>query len=132
MSDVIELRVPLPPVMLRSNGRAHYYKRNKAADTYSLLVFASVTRQVVPAAQRWKKARVTYTWCHAGVPPDHGNLGGNTKALQDVLCVAPAGSAGKNRWYLGFVEDDKGITAEYATKKVTKDEECVLVRIEKR
>lgn len=137
-ADVLEMTLPLPPVVLRANGRAHYMVKNRAADAYSLEVlgcfapwsfFAQRTINPWP----WLKAHVTYTWCYSGVRPDHGNLGGNTKYLQDILCMAPKSKAGKNRWYMGVIEDDKGIEANYLLYKVAhKADECVVVRIEKR
>lgn len=120
--SVIEFTVPLPPVTLRANGRAHWRTKTRDADTYSVAVLlAWESCEGIISPQRgvaWKKATVTYRWRYAGVAPDLGNLGGNTKYLQDILCMAPKSKAGKNRWYLGLVEDDKGITPVYELEKV--------------
>lgn len=130
----VEFSVPLPPPSLRANNRSHWARKKKAADSYSKDVYARFASilycQCEDRGWPWLKARVRYEWRHAGVAPDHGNLGGNTKYLQDIICMAPKAKAGANRWYLGIVENDKGITAEYQAVKVkTKAEECVRVTI---
>ena len=112
MTDTIRFTVPLPPTALRSNARAHWAAKKKAADEYSLAVFAAYV--AAPDAKKmllqksWTKARVTYTWRYCGVAPDHSNLGGNTKYLQDIICRPPV-NCGTDRWYLGIIENDSGI-----------------------
>lgn len=107
--------------------------KGRDADRYSEDVLAAFSGVVLPSEwpqpQRWKKAHVTYTWCYAGVAPDHGNLGGNVKYLQDILCFAPR-KAAVNRWYMGICENDSGITAEYVLEDVKhRDAQCVIVQI---
>lgn len=142
MNDRVQFSVPLPPPSLRANSRAHWSRKKKDADEYSEDVFtdcqalgarstpvhAAKLRGILPM----KAARVRYEWRHAGVAPDHGNLGGHTKYLQDILCMAPKNAKPTyKRWHLGLVEDDKGITAEYEAVKVkTKAEECVVITVE--
>ena len=130
MSESIEFTVPLPPVSLRANSRAHWSKKKRDADAYSEAVWRAAfyqdcspvrlairaDRQEVP----WAAAHVVYTWHYCGVAPDHGNLGANTKYLQDILCMAPKSKAGKDRYYLGIVENDSGLTCEYHMEKVAK------------
>lgn len=138
---MITFRVPLPPPSLRGNSRAHWSRKKKDADEYSERVWCAFNEQTGANCydvwrngrntKPWKKARVHYEWRYAGVEPDHGNLGGHTKYLQDMLCMAPRGAAGRDRWYLGLVEDDRGITATYEAVKVKRRaEEAVVVTIE--
>ena len=141
ISFTVWFMVPLPPACLRSNARTHWAKRKQAADAYSHEVESAVwdeTRSQYPRSLRWNyvypwaKAHVTYTWRYAGKKPDHSNLGGNTKYLQDILCMAPklppAQAEVYKRWHLGLVEDDSGITAEFKLERVRhKRDECVLV-----
>lgn len=135
--EVIEFTVPLPPVILRANGRGHYMAKGRAADEYSHMVGvmtydSPIWRKPAFGTFPWPAAHVTYTWCYSGVRPDHGNLGGNTKYLQDILCMAPKSKAGKNRWYLGLIEDDKGIEATYLLERVShKADEAVVIRVER-
>lgn len=139
LTEAIRFSVPLPPVSLRANSRAHWATKKKDADDYSEAVFWEGRNQTLrwarcrPAnndfhlrdgtvllhpALPWEKAHVTYTWHYAGVEPDHANLGAHTKYLQDCLQVAPKNGAGANRYYLGIVENDRGIVAEYKLEKV--------------
>ena len=124
----ITLMLPLPPPALRSNSRAFWAAKVKAKQAYSVEVWeawletdAALWRETGTyrmSDPAWKRARVTYTWRHCGVAPDLGNLGGNTKALQDILCMAPKTMQANGTTYLGLIEDDKGITPEYRLKKV--------------
>lgn len=130
---VVSFAVPLPPRSLRANGRSHWAIRKRDADAYSLDVYrALLATGVQRLGQRWRRARVTYVWCHAGVAPDHGNLGGNTKYLQDILCTAPKlppDQAKKyRRWHLGIIANDAGIEAVYRLRKVPsrKEERCEI------
>lgn len=126
----IVFQVSLPPPSLRANSRSHWATKKKDADTYSAEVYWHYREQVGYKVMGWKQARATFTWFSCGVQPDHSNLGGNTKYLQDILCMAPTTKAGKDRFYLGIVEDDAGITAEYTSVRVKKKaEECVLIEI---
>ena len=134
--NTIRFTVPLPPGALRSNSRAHWAAKKKAADAYSLYVIVSDwPRQGGGTPEQmgcpWKQAKVTYTWRYAGVRPDHSNLGGNTKHLQDIICMAPRNTDARyKRWHLGLVEDDAGITAEYRLEKVAhRHQEEVMIEI---
>lgn len=133
---MITFTVPLPPPSLRANSRAHWATKKQDADAYSVLVGAwtydsDINKKPHYGTYPWEKAHVTYTWRSCGVQPDHGNLGGNTKYLQDILCMAPRSAAGRDRWYLGLCADDKGITASYVAEKCAKKaDECVVVTIE--
>lgn len=139
--EQIEFVVSLPPASLRANSRAHWATKKRDADSYSLRVVDDWLEHCqndgfYVHSDVWQKAHVLYVWKYAGSPPDHGNLGGNTKYLQDILCCAPKLSPKQaekyKRWHLGLVEDDAGITAEYRAEKVArKDQECVEVTIRK-
>ena len=116
---------PLPPVELRANNRAHWAQRKRAADEYSIDVVLAVWAAYGGALLRWQpsvRGRVRYTWRYAGVRPDPGNVPGNVKYLQDILCVAPwLGSrqaARYKRWHLGLFEDDSELEAAYKLEKV--------------
>lgn len=135
MTERIVFSVPLPPKSLRANARAHWAVKKEDADAYADVVAAywrgARAGQLPPP---WERARVTYTWKHAGVTPDHSNLGGNTKHLQDILCVAPKLSpqqaAKYRRWHLGIIENDSGIEAVFKSEKVAhKADECVEIEI---
>lgn len=131
---VVTLTVPLPPVSLRANSRAFWRLKKVDADVYSGSVLFAVRDHTANCYAfgcplclerqplRWPKAHVRYVWKYAGVEPDHSNLGGHTKYLQDILCVAPKLSPKQaekyHRWHLGIVENDRGITAEYEAVKV--------------
>lgn len=138
-TERIVFSVPLPPTALRSNSRAHRWAKKKAADEYAdAIQYALGCQRLVAAPRRlwnpWTAARVTYTWKHAGVAPDHSNLGGNTKYLQDIICVAPKLSpeqaAKYKRWHLGLIENDSGIEAVFKSEKVAhKADECVEIEI---
>lgn len=137
--EFVEFTVALPPVSLRANARSHWRTKKADADRYSEYVhmdyYASNLWSSSAAARTkpWSKAHVVYTWRYAGTAPDHGNLGGNTKVLQDCLQMAPANGAGANRYYLGLVENDSGLTCEYRMEKVAhRSEEGVVVTITKR
>ena len=152
---MIRFEVPLPPPSLRANSRAHWSKKKSDADEYSEDVYAYfvgsvgnlnpapsvmtmavyganvqyIARQMSEAGFPWSAAHVHYEWHHAGVAPDHGNLGGNTKYLQDILCMAPKNAKpGYKRWHLGIVEDDAGIVAAYEAVKCAKraDEKVII------
>lgn len=137
-AERIVFTVPLPYPALRANSRSHWATRKKAADAYSMDVmngywsaeFHPHDHTSIP----WDAALVTYTWRYAGAQPDHSNLGGNTKYLQDILCVAPRFAPGKyKRWHMGIVVNDREIEAVFKLEKVAhKADECVLVEIEKR
>src|SRR6185312_716480 len=119
---VIEFAAPLPPAALRVNrsrGR-HWSTKHKAAAAYSeeignyWLDIESIFRnkyllEDVP----FERAKVTYTWCYASVPPDIDNIAGSLKVLQDTLCLAPTkinpSHRLSDRWYLGLITDDQGI-----------------------
>lgn len=143
MPDEIRFDVPLPPVSLRANSRAHWAKKKADADAYSEDVWTawvedwSESDSSVADSVPWDHADVTYVWYFAGVEPDHGNLGGNVKYLQDSICMAPKNYAGrdlaKNRWYLGLVGDDRFIHATYQAVKVPhRTDERVEVTIRRR
>ena len=140
MSDVIEFRVPLPPAATRSNSRAFWAAKVKAKQAYSRAVWGWMLDAhggdwtTYYRSLPWKRAKVTFRWRYAGVAPDLGNLGANTKALQDIICMAP--NTGKmavnNTVYLGLVEDDKGIEPIFELEKVQRRAaEGVVVRIER-
>ena len=138
MMDSITFFVPLPPPACRSNSRAFWAAKVKAKQAYSEAVYAAavgtlsgrVGIALASAVAPWQRARVTYTWRYCGVAPDLGNLGGNTKALQDILCMAPKTMQANGTTYLGLIEDDKGITPVYELEKVKhKTDEGVLVTI---
>lgn len=126
--QTITFVVDLPPAALRSNSRAHRWAKVKAKQAYSEMVWES-WRETDAALWRetgtyrmsdpaWKAARVTYEWRYCGVAPDLSNLGANTKALQDMLCMAPKTRQTNGTTYLGLVEDDKGIEPVYRLKRV--------------
>ncbi len=133
---------PLPPPALRANSRAHWARKKKDADEYSAVVVSAWGDWCLDSGfhvqpKPWKAADVHYEWRYAGVEPDHSNLGGHTKYLQDIICLAPKLSmeqaAKYKRWHLGLVENDKGIHATYEAVKVPKrDQECVEVIIRRR
>jgi hypothetical protein len=135
----VEFSVPLPPVSLRANSRAHWARKKKDADEYSLAVlgqFAPWSFYDPAQTWPWKAAKVHYLWQYCGVRPDHSNLGGHTKYLQDILCVAPNLSPQQaekyKRWHMGIVENDSGICASYSLYKVKhRDQERVVVTIER-
>ena len=143
VSFIVWFMVPLPPVALRANSRAHWTAKKKAADAYSHEVESAVwdeTRSQYPRSLRWNyvypwaKATVHYEWRYAGVQPDLGNIPGNVKYLQDILCMAPKLSPEQaekyKRWHLGLVENDREITPTYEISKVaTKAEEAVVVTL---
>lgn len=139
--SVIEFEVPLPPKAIRSNSRYFWAAKVKAKREYSDAVYqaacenfyARVAMGLSSAVAPWQRARVTYTWRYCGVAPDLANLGGNTKALQDFLCMAPnIGRRENGCTYLGLIEDDKGITPVYQLEKVAhRTDECVVIRIER-
>jgi hypothetical protein len=130
----VVFNVGLPPVSLRANSRAHYRRKKKDADEYSVAIAADAEFQICRehTALPMKKARVRYVWHYAGVEPDHSNLGGHTKYLQDILCMAPKNAKpGYRRWHLGILEDDRGITAEYEAVKVAhRKDERVEITVE--
>ena len=137
MSETITLMLPLPPKELRANNRANRWAKKRAADEYADAVAEAWQSQAVRwvPVPPWARANVTYTWRYCGPEPDQGNIGASTKTLQDILCVAPKlgveQAAKYKRWHLGIVENDKGITATYATENVKhKRDEGVVVRIE--
>ena len=154
--QTVEFAVPHPPNALRPNRRAaHWATRSKAADEYSEEVYAyamgmamgfnfggvmtSAVYGCKPDGLKlrggpWQRATVTYTWRYAGVAPDIDNIAGALKVLQDCLCMAPAnGKPGRNRYFLGLIENDSGIEATFKREKVAhKDQQCVLVQITKR
>lgn len=138
VGEVIEFMMPLPPPSLRSNSRAHWRTKVTAKQAYSRAVFVWYAEQPYQFfADRfgfpWKAARVTYTWRHAGVAPDLGNIGPNVKALQDILCMAPKTRQANGTTYLGLIEDDKGIEPVYKLEKVARRAvEGILIQIERR
>ena len=131
-TETVEFEVPLPPASLRSNARAHWRKRKADADAYSEGVawsMMSVRRDGCP----WAAARVTYTWRYCGNKPDVSNVAGSTKHLQDIICMAPKNGAGKDRYYLGIVENDREIEPVYKLERVAhRDQQGVTIRIERR
>ena len=142
MTEEVSFTVPLPPPALRANTRAPWYVRKDAADVYSELVmwaagplYSDVQACVHGCADYgypWAKAAVHYEWRYAGARPDLGNIPGNVKYLQDIICKAPKLPAGVlyRRYHLGLVENDREITQTYEISKVaTKAEECVVVTL---
>lgn len=141
MSETIRFFVGLPPKELRSNTRAFWGAKVRAKQAYSrevLAAVAAVTPWFVPAGhpaaiggKPWQRARVVYTWRYCGVAPDQQNLGANLKALTDIICMAPDnGLQANNTTYLGLIEDDKGIVAEYQLKQVKhRGDQGVLIEI---
>ncbi len=140
---VIEFACPLPPKNLRVNRSRgqHWSMKHKAAGAYSFDVYFGFVDQAselgvsLTAAYRpWARAKVTYTWCYAGRPPDIDNIAGNIKVLQDTLCLAPTkinpSHRLSDRWYLGLITDDQGIEASFKREKVAhRHEEHILVTI---
>ena len=133
MSGEIRFTVPLPPPSLRANSRAHWATKKRDADDYSEGIawsMMSVRREGCP----WKRAAVHYDWHYCGNQPDPGNIPGNVKYLQDIICCAPATMAGRDRYYLGIVENDKHITPTYAMtqekRRAAQRVEVVITRIE--
>ena len=131
-TETVEFEVPLPPPQCRANSRSHWARRSAAALRYSESVYVAVARQGVAIPREpWKSANVTYTWHYCNGQPDRSNLGGHTKLLQDLLCMAPPSAT--KRYYLGIVEDDRHIWPTYQLVKVPhRINECVHVRIERR
>jgi hypothetical protein len=137
----IRFLVPLPPKELRANSRALWPAKKRAADAYSGEVYWAFDQQVtdpklwpVGPPFPWQRARVHYVWRYRGVEPDQGNIGASTKALQDVLCVAPKlgiEQAKKySRFHIGIVENDRGITATYETEHVDRrDQQGVYITL---
>ena len=133
MADAtIKFSVPLPPPQCLANSRAHWTRRSQAALRYSEAVYVEVARQGVDIPREpWPAADVSYVWHYCNGQPDRSNLGGHTKLLQDLLCMAPP--AATKRYYLGIVDDDKHIWPAYDLKKVPhRINERVEVRITKR
>ena len=143
MTDAVTLTVPLPPPALRANNRTFWARKSKAANEYSEDVwwawrgqYCGIIQHTFPDAPL-DAANVHYEWRYAGVEPDHSNLGGHTKYLQDILCLAPKMSLERavkyTRTHLGLVADDKGIHATYEAVKVPKrHQECVVVTVTRR
>lgn len=139
LEEQIRFSVPLPPRYLRSNARSHWGVKSQAKIAYSADVYWAFDKQITDPRLwpvdgsdfPWERAKVTYTWCHAGVAPDISNLGANTKALQDFLCVAPNTGLQRNDcFYLGIVADDKHIEPTYRLRKVPhRADECVEIRV---
>ena len=144
MPDEITFTVPLPPPALRANTRAPWYVRKDAADMYSKVVMwaagplysdaQACAHGYADYGYPWARATVHYEWRYAGVQPDLGNIPGNVKYLQDILCMAPKLSPEQaekyKRWHLGLVENDREITPTYEISKVaTKAEEAVVVTL---
>lgn len=158
----IVLSVPLPPVSLRANSRAHWSRKKKDADEYSNAVYDAwnwgegslkrdysgrtpvgvIAEDVIrwldtPMPEDscpWEKADVEFVWKYCGVAPDHSNLGGNTKYLLDIICVAPnlgpKQAAKYSRWHLGLIENDRNVTATYRMERVAhKADTGVLIHI---
>ena len=139
-TERITFLCPLPPHGLRRNTQ---YRSPQALgrlkDEYSIDVVLAVWAAYGGALLRWQpsvRGRVRYTWRYAGVRPDPGNVPGNVKYLQDILCVAPRlGSrqaARYKRWHLGLFEDDSELEAAYKLEKVRqKADEGVWVELER-
>lgn len=121
MSDTIRFTVPLPPVAIRSNSRSHWAWRSRKKQAYSEDVYSaaceSLDARVWMALEPLQRARVTFTWqaCHL---PDQANVLSNCKALLDILCTAPKSTQTNNTYYLGLIEDDKGVEAIGRVEKV--------------
>jgi hypothetical protein len=114
-------------VSLRGNSRAHWATKKRDADAYSEEVYFAYADPIdretrIIAEWGWAHAAVTYTWCYAGAMPDLGNIPGNVKYLQDILCAAPVLGPKQTRkyrrWHLGLVENDRNIIPEYRLVKV--------------
>jgi len=153
----IELTCPLPPPALRKNSRADWRQRAEQARDYSWEVnqcYQAWLSETNDAAMRrriraypgetvtgivggpevfwlpWPAARVSYEWRYCGARPDQANIPANVAVLQDILCVAPTNLALSKRCYLGLVENDREIQAEWSMTNVKhKVDECVVITL---
>lgn len=133
----IRLTVPLPPVSLRANSRSHWRRKNTNADDYSRAVYLCAYDALQPVYRDqnppWDAADVHYEWHYASAEPDLGNIPGNVKVLQDILCMAPPTKAGANRFYLGLVDNDRHISPTYSmVKEARRAAERVVVTLQPR
>ena len=121
----ITFDVPLPPTSLRANSRSHWALKKKHADVYSRAVWGWAMDALASVrGMPWPAADVHYEWHYATTQPDEGNIPGNVKYLQDILCVAPVlpmeQAAVYKRTHLGIVENDRNVHPTYSMVKETR------------
>jgi len=116
MSRIYHFTVPMPPEILRPNGRGSWAAKQAFGKAYARQVGEAIHDQLVAAAPTapWPEARkhgrLFATICCRGAAPDPDNRVGILKPIIDVLQVANR-STGK-RYRLGLITNDRHLEVQ--------------------
>jgi hypothetical protein len=137
LSRIYHFTVPMPPEILRPNGRASWQVKAQASKAYATVVGEAIRNQIVAAAPGapWpeprKHGRLFATIHCRGSGPDPDNRVGILKPIIDVLQVANRASG--NRYRLGLIENDRTLDVQ-PVEAVAQDralkESVIVLRLE--
>lgn len=114
----ITIVLPIPPVAVRPNGRAHWRAKAKEVKRMHIASMAQCWYEVGTVRPQWTSARVRYDWYHPTKRLlDRDNIIGSCKAYLDGIVSA------------GVLADDNGVTLEPVGRFVDKDNPRVEIKI---